>query len=162
MMLRKPCHNLKDHKSVSYTHLDVYKRQPPAWRPNANGCNGRSTNSTAWAWRRTNGNRCSPSTVSYTHLDVYKRQANYLFGASETSRLWNRVRETEGLSYNVRSSLSVSSFEPSASWTMYAIYAPQNRERLEKAIGEELARVLKDGFSDKEVSDGITALLRCV
>jgi zinc protease len=85
--------------------------------------------------------------------------ANYLFGASETSRLWNRVRETDGLSYNVRSSLSVSSFEPSASWTMYAIYAPQNRERLEKAIGEELARVLKDGFTDKEISDGITALL---
>lgn len=85
--------------------------------------------------------------------------ANYLFGASETSRLWNRVRETEGLSYNVRSSLSVSSFEPSASWTMYAIYAPQNRERLEKAINEELARVLKDGFTDKEISDGINALL---
>ncbi|MNS99189.1 Peptidase M16 inactive domain protein [compost metagenome] len=85
--------------------------------------------------------------------------ANYLFGASETSRLWNRVRETEGLSYNVRSSLSVSSFEPSASWTMYAIYAPQNRERLEKAVNEELARVLKDGFSDKEVADGINALL---
>jgi len=85
--------------------------------------------------------------------------ANYLFGASETSRLWNRVRETEGLSYNVRSSLSVSSFEPAASWSIYAIYAPQNRERLEKAINEELARVLKDGFSDKEISEGITALL---
>ena len=28
-----------------------------------------------------------------------------------------------------------------------------------KAVGEELARVLKDGFSDKEISDGITALL---
>ena len=79
---------------------------------------------------------------------------NYLFGASETSRLWNRVRETEGLSYNVRSSLSVSSFEPTGSWSMYAIYAPQNRERLEKAINEELARVLKEGFSDKEISEG--------
>ncbi len=85
--------------------------------------------------------------------------ANYLLGASETSRLWNRVREQEGLSYNVRSSLSVSSFEPTASWSLYAIYAPQNRERLEKAISEEIARAVKDGFSDKEVSDGITALL---
>ena len=85
--------------------------------------------------------------------------ANYLFGASETSRLWNRVRETEGLSYNVRSSLSVSAFEPTASWSIYAIYAPQNRERLEKAINEELARVLKDGFSEKEITEGITALL---
>jgi len=85
--------------------------------------------------------------------------ANFLLGTSETSRLWHRVRETEGLSYNVRSNLSVSSFEPTASWTLYAIYAPQNRERLEKAIGEELARALKDGFSAEEVRDGIAALL---
>src|SRR5690606_24650480 len=54
--------------------------------------------------------------------------ANFLLGTSETSRLWHRVRETEGLSYNVRSNLSVSSYEPTASWTVYAIYAPQNRE----------------------------------
>ena len=85
--------------------------------------------------------------------------ANFLLGTSETSRLWNRVRETEGLSYNVRSNLSVSSYEPSASWTIYAIYAPQNRERLEKAIQEELDRVLKDGFTAKEIKDGISALM---
>jgi len=85
--------------------------------------------------------------------------ANFLLGTSETSRLWQRVRETEGLSYNVRSNLSVSSFEPTASWTVYAIYAPQNRERLEKAIGEELARVLKDGYTEAEIKDGIAALL---
>src|SRR5690606_36481984 len=50
-------------------------------------------------------------------------------------------------------------FEPSANWTIYAIYAPQNRDRLEKAIGEELARALKDGFTDEEVRDGIAAML---
>ena len=85
--------------------------------------------------------------------------ANFLLGTSETSRLWNRVREKEGLSYNVRSNMTASSFEPTGSWTIYAIYAPQNRERLEKAISEELARVLKDGFTDAEVRDGVTALL---
>ena len=84
---------------------------------------------------------------------------NFLFGTSETSRLWNRVREKDGLSYNVRSSLSVSSYEPSGSWSIYAIYAPENRERLEGAINEEIQRVLKDGFSDAEVADGIKALL---
>ncbi|WP_026638446.1 M16 family metallopeptidase [Bordetella petrii] len=85
--------------------------------------------------------------------------ANFMLGTSETSRLWNRVRETEGLSYNVRSNLTVSSFEPTANWTIYAIYAPQNRERLESAISEELQRVLKDGFTAEEVKDGIAALL---
>lgn len=85
--------------------------------------------------------------------------ANFLLGTSETSRLWSRVREKEGLSYNVRSNMAASSFEPTGSWTIYAIYAPQNRERLEKAVSEELARVLKDGFTDAEVRDGVTALL---
>ncbi|SAI68829.1 zinc protease [Bordetella ansorpii] len=85
--------------------------------------------------------------------------ANFLLGTSETSRLWSRVREKEGLSYNVRSNMTASSFEPTGSWTIYAIYAPQNRERLEKAVSEELARVLKDGFTDAEVRDGVTALL---
>ena len=42
-------------RSVSYTHLDVYKRQP--WK----------TMSVKTV------QRCSTS-VSYTHLDVYKRQ----------------------------------------------------------------------------------------
>jgi len=85
--------------------------------------------------------------------------ANFLLGTSETSRLWTRVREKEGLSYNVRSNLSVSAYEPSASWSVYAIYAPQNRERLEKAIAEELSRALADGFGKEEVADGVKALL---
>jgi len=85
--------------------------------------------------------------------------ANFLLGNSETSRLWLRVRVREGLSYNVRSTLSVSSFEPSATWSLYAIYAPENRSRLEAAIQEELGRVLQDGFSESEVAAGIEALL---
>jgi zinc protease len=85
--------------------------------------------------------------------------ASFVLGTSETSRLWRRVRETEGLSYDVRNMLSVSAFEPSGSWNIYAIYAPQNRERLEKAIGEELTRARNEGFSAQEVQDGITALL---
>lgn len=85
--------------------------------------------------------------------------ANYLLGSSETSRLWNRVRVTDGLSYDVRSQLQASSYEPSGDWTMYAIFAPENSTRLQNAVHEELARALRDGFTDQEVSDGITALM---
>jgi len=85
--------------------------------------------------------------------------ANYLLGSSETSRLWMRVREREGLSYNVRSQLSASSYEPSGAWTLYAIYAPSNRARLETAIKEESERVLRDGFTAAEVKDGIDSLM---
>ena len=85
--------------------------------------------------------------------------ANFLLGSSETSRLWMRVREKEGLSYNVRSRLSVSSFEPTGSWGVYAIFAPENREKVETAIRQEFDRLVKDGFDATEVKDGITALL---
>jgi len=85
--------------------------------------------------------------------------ANFLLGTSETSRLWLRVREKEGLSYNVRSRLNVSAFEPSGSWGVYAIFSPENRSKVEAAIREEFERVLKDGFSQTEVQDGIKALL---
>ncbi len=85
--------------------------------------------------------------------------ANFLLGTSETSRLWNRVREKEGLSYNVRSSLSASAFEPAASWTVYAIFAPENRAKVEAAIKDELERLVKDGFDEKELADGIKSFL---
>lgn len=85
--------------------------------------------------------------------------ADFLLGSSESSRLWTRLRDKEGLSYNVRSNLSASPFEPSATWTVQAIYAPQNRARMEKAMSEELARAARDGFTDEEVRNGITALL---
>lgn len=85
--------------------------------------------------------------------------ADFLLGQSETSRLWMRVREREGLSYNVRSNLRVSAFEPSAAWTIYAIYAPEARAKLESAIREELALLVKSGFTDAEIRDGVAALL---
>lgn len=85
--------------------------------------------------------------------------ANFLLGTSETSRLWMRVREQEGLSYNVRTRLNVSAYEPSGSWGVYAIFSPENRGKVEAAIREEFERVLKDGFSQAEVADGIKALL---
>lgn len=85
--------------------------------------------------------------------------ANYLLGSSETSRLWTRIRTQEGLSYNVRSSLDLSSFEPSGSWSIYAIFAPDDMEKLERAMNEELQRALNDGFTQKEVEQGVRALL---
>ncbi len=101
-----------------------------------------------------------PVEIQDTHPDFPAlTMANFLLGSSETSRLWTRVREKEGLSYNVRSSLSVSAYQPNATWSVYAIYAPENRNKVETAIREELDRAVKDGFTEQEVKDGINALL---
>ncbi|MCP1713786.1 zinc protease [Kerstersia gyiorum] len=85
--------------------------------------------------------------------------SNFLLGASETSRLWMKIREEAGLSYSVRSHATVSAFEPAARWRVYAIFAPSNRERLETLINETLSEALEKGFTDKEVAEGIEALL---
>lgn len=85
--------------------------------------------------------------------------ANYLLGSSETSRLWNRIRTQDGLSYNVRSSLDLSAFEPSGSWTIYAIFAPESAEKLETALQEELQKVINTGFTEEEVKQGAQALI---
>jgi len=86
--------------------------------------------------------------------------ANYLLGASETSRLWDRIRVRDGLSYTVQSSLNVSSFEPSGDWSIYAITAPRNTGRVQADVSQELARALRDGFTDSEVQHGISSLLK--
>ncbi len=91
----------------------------------------------------------------YTALSL----ANFMLGGSETSRLWMRIREKDGLSYNVRTRLNVSSFEQSGTWSVYAIFAPENRQRIEAGIREEFDRALKDGFGETEVKEAIAALL---
>lgn len=85
--------------------------------------------------------------------------ANWLFGASSDSRLWMRVREREGLSYDVRSILRVSSFEPNASFGWYAIFAPSNLPRVLQAFNEEFERLKRDGVSETEVQAAIPGLL---
>ncbi|MCB5362306.1 insulinase family protein [Pusillimonas sp. CC-YST705] len=85
--------------------------------------------------------------------------ANYLLGGSETSRLWQRVRVQDGLSYTVRSDLSASPREPSGAWSMYAIHAPDTSERLKAAFKETLSNALEQGFTDQEVAQGISAML---
>ncbi|HEX3139369.1 MAG TPA: insulinase family protein, partial [Rhizobacter sp.] len=85
--------------------------------------------------------------------------ANFLLGSGGQSRLWKRIRETEGLSYDVRSAVEWSSQEPHSVWQASAIFAPQNLAKVEAAFAEELARAQKDGFTAQELSEGKRGLL---
>lgn len=85
--------------------------------------------------------------------------ANYLLGTGGQSRLWKRIRENEGLSYDVRSGVSWNSHEPHSVWQGSAIFAPQNLAKVEAAFKEELARALKDGFTPQELAEGKRGLL---
>jgi len=69
------------------------------------------------------------------------------------SRLMARIRIKDGLSYGGTAQLQVDEIDDSAGWLSYWIYAPQNRDKLEAAFKEELARALGEGFTDQEVVD---------
>jgi zinc protease len=86
--------------------------------------------------------------------------ANYVLGGSSDSRLIRRIREKEGLSYSVGSFLSADSFFRRGSFGAFAIYAPQNRARVETALAEELRKALAEGFSAEEIEAGKKGLLQ--
>jgi zinc protease len=65
---------------------------------------------------------------------------SYLLGGSSAARLPLRVREKEGLSYSTYAFFSASSLDLSASFGVEAIFAPQNKARVETAIRECQAR----------------------
>ncbi len=88
--------------------------------------------------------------------------ANYILGggAGFESRLTKRIRVKDGLSYGVGSRLSVSSRERGGSWSVFAISAPQNTAKVEAAMQEELARALKDGFTEAELTSAKSGALQ--
>ena len=74
-----------------------------------------------------------------------------LGGGFLSSRLAVRIRQKEGISYGVGSNLTGSPFEKSGSFMTYAIYAPENAEKLEKAFYEEIEKVVNEGFTADEL-----------
>jgi len=77
---------------------------------------------------------------------------NYVLGSSGlSSRLGDRVRQKEGLSYGVGSFVRASSKDKRTSFMAYAITNPGNMEKVEKAIREELELLLKEGITEEEL-----------
>jgi zinc protease len=88
------------------------------------------------------------------------RLGNFLFGGGAlSSRLGNRIRQKEGLSYGVSSSFTASARDPDARFTVNAITNPANIDRVEKAFLEELQLFLSAGPSLTELADAQKAYL---
>lgn len=88
--------------------------------------------------------------------------ADYLIGggAGLNSRLMERVRQKDGLSYGIGSSLRVGSLDRAGSFNIAAIAAPQNLARVEAAVKDELEIALKKGFTAEEVARAKSGLLQ--
>ena len=85
--------------------------------------------------------------------------ANHLLGGSSTARVPARVREKEGLSYSTYTTFTSSALDEAAAFRVAAIFAPQNRARVERAIREELVRAVREGFRKEEVEAGKRSVL---
>lgn len=87
--------------------------------------------------------------------------ANYILGGGFlNSRLATRIRQKDGLSYGVGSQVSARPLDRSGQFVTSAIYAPQNAARLEAAFKEEIARMLKDGFTADELNQARSGYLQ--
>ncbi|MFN3840646.1 MAG: M16 family metallopeptidase [Cyclobacteriaceae bacterium] len=75
-----------------------------------------------------------------------------LGGGFLNSRLAVRIRQKEGISYGVGSNVSIASLDNASTFTAFAIYAPENVDKLEAAFMEEVKKVITDGFTADEVA----------
>lgn len=95
--------------------------------------------------------------VDYPALEV----ANYIFGnGGLKSRLMDRIRQKEGLSYGGGSSLDAGDLDDAGGFSVEAIAAPQNMVKLESAIRQELERAVKNGFTAAEVAGAKSGLMQ--
>lgn len=77
---------------------------------------------------------------------------DYIFGGGFlNSRLASRLRQKEGLSYGAGSYLFANELDTISYFGSYAIYNPENLEKLDKAYREEVDKLLKDGITADEL-----------
>jgi zinc protease len=87
---------------------------------------------------------------------------NYVFGGGSglSSRLVDRVRQRDGISYGAGSGLLVGSRDRASGWQIAGLVAPQNAARFEQAVREEIDRMLKDGLTENEIADAKNGMLQ--
>ncbi|MXZ39297.1 MAG: insulinase family protein [Holophagales bacterium] len=73
-----------------------------------------------------------------------------LGGGFLSSRLATRIRQEEGLSYSVGSQVAAPSIDDSAVFLTFAIFAPENADKVVTAFRDEVRKALEDGFTEEE------------
>jgi zinc protease len=92
--------------------------------------------------------------------DIPLELGNFILGGGTlSSRLGDRIRQKEGLSYGVTSSVSIPSRGDDARFTINAITNPMNIDAVETAAMEELQRFINDGPTETELADAKKAYL---
>jgi zinc protease len=83
-----------------------------------------------------------------------------LGGGGLKSRLVDRLRQKDGISYGAGSQLSPDFIEPNSLMLLFAIYAPQNLAKLKTGVADVLDTLLKDGVTEEELAEAKSGLLQ--
>ena len=86
--------------------------------------------------------------------------ASFILGDSASARIPERLRQKDGLSYGAGTSFQPSAIDANSAMAAYAIFAPQNLERVRTGLAEEMTRAVKDGFTDAEISAAKAGVLQ--
>lgn len=83
-----------------------------------------------------------------------------LGSGSLSSRLGDRVRQQEGLSYGIASRISARAKDTRVDFMVYAITNPAMKDRLMRVIREELDLILEKGITENELAEAKIAYLQ--
>ena len=85
--------------------------------------------------------------------------AERILGGATESRMFTVVRGKLGLSYGVGTWLDEGRLDDNSTLGLYAIYAPENLEKVRAAVSAEIAQALEKGYTDEEVDNAKRAML---
>jgi len=86
---------------------------------------------------------------------------NYMLGGGFlNSRLAVRIRQKEGISYGVGSWLQADPIDKTGMFGSYAIYNPDNSDKLVAAYKDEINKVITTGFTADELKDAVNGYLQ--
>lgn len=87
--------------------------------------------------------------------------ANELLGGGTFmgSRISQRLREKEGMSYGAGSFMDARYKEEQGSWGLYAIFNPLVKNRLDSALHDELSKAVSKGFTQDELNRSVKSLM---
>ncbi|MDK3023719.1 insulinase family protein [Cupriavidus taiwanensis] len=83
-----------------------------------------------------------------------------LGGASLRSRLADRLRQRDGVSYGASSWMQVGALDRAGRFGVRAQYAPQSLPRVQRAVNEELERLVREGITAQELHEAVSGLLQ--
>lgn len=98
--------------------------------------------------------------VAHTQLPIGRDDADYpalylavrLLGGDNDSRIRQRLREKEGMSYSAGTTLTAGDADPRGFFFINASVASENADKARAILQAELNRAMRDGFSDSEVT----------